>query len=119
MTGLDPIEEGADQLTVTELSFGLKPDIVGALGESPKDMAFARVTLPEEVSTTTLAGPPIADAGLTNESKVPSALSFQFATVIPPTVTLETPTRNDPESCTFAPPVFGINARSELEIVGV
>ena len=118
MIGLDPTDAGADQLTVTDSSFGLSPVTDGALGESPKVSALVIVAEPAVVWTVTSTDPPVLELGLTKVSVVPSLLSVQLDTEATPTVTPVTPTRKEPFSVTFAPPVFGIRALLVLIATG-
>jgi hypothetical protein len=93
--------------------------MTGAPGESPKEIALFRSAVPALVVTLMFTVPPVDELGLVNERLVPSGLSAQVETVLSPTVTPVTPTRNEPLKVTDAPPVFGIRDRSAREIDGV
>jgi len=108
----------ADQPTTTEPSVVLTPEIVGALGESPKVSEDGRVAVPPEVDTVTSTVPPVIVDGLIKLSVVPSVLSVQLVTVFAPTVIAETPTRKLPFKVTVAPPVFGIVVLFDLAMEG-
>ena len=109
---------GEDQPTVTAPSVGLNPEMTGAPGESPKEIELFRIAVPALVVTLMFTVPPVDELGLVNERLVPSGLSAQVETVLSPTVTPVTPTRNEPLKVTDAPPVFGISDRSAREIDG-
>ena len=119
MTELEPAEEGADQPTVIDLSPGLRPVIVGALGESPNVSAFGIVVAPALVVTVKLLVPPVMELGLVKVRVVPESDSVQLATAFEPTEIPVTPTRKLPLTVTEAPPVLGINVLSVLVAVGV
>jgi hypothetical protein len=62
--------------------------------------------------------PPELEDGLVKVIDVPSLLSDQEDTEVPPTDRADTPTRKEPEMVTLDPPVLGISVRLTWEING-